>query len=71
MGKESDKKDAVAAYRQARDEGTKRVVARQSRGNVCVQDGWYMDRAELDQRSKSADSKMKSLKRDIKLPRSK
>lgn len=49
-------------YEREKDAAVKRIVKRQSRGNVSVQNGWYMTQKELDCRSRKADEAMKSLR---------
>lgn len=48
-------------YEIAKEEATELVVKRFSRGNVSAQNGWYMDRSQLDDLSKAADAAMERL----------
>lgn len=49
-------------YRAAKDAATARIIRRQARGNVSVQNGWYMTRAKLLRLSRSADKKLEALR---------
>lgn len=53
-------------YEQAKAEASKRIVRRQSRGNVSAQDGWYMTAEKLADVSRQADKAIASLRKAIK-----
>ena len=55
----------LADYERAKEEASARIVHRQSRGNVAVQDGWYMTKGKLSKISKRADKAMTSLRKAI------
>lgn len=50
-------------YEREKRDASARIIARQSRGNVNAQDGWYMTKAELNCNSRAADKSLKSLKK--------
>lgn len=52
-------------YDLAKHEGTMRVIARYSRGNVAVQNGWLMDDARLQELSAAGDKAMESLEQRL------
>ena len=54
-------KDYDAAKARSADE----VAGRYSRGNVSVQNGWFLDKTGLEHLSASADDAMKTLQRRI------
>lgn len=53
---------AMEDYERAKQMETQRIVRRQSRGNVNVQNGWYMTRDELLVKSRKADAAMGRLR---------
>lgn len=53
----------LADYGKAKREATRQVVRRYSRGNTSVQNGWFMDEAELESLSRKADDAMKEINR--------
>jgi len=55
----------LADYEQAKDAATARIIKRQSRGNVSIQEGWYMTRKKLAKLSKKADLAMESMKKSF------
>lgn len=48
-------KNLFRSYDQEKDEATRRIVKRQSRGNVVVQNGWFLTIKELTRLSRRAD----------------
>jgi hypothetical protein len=50
-------------YEQAMTEAEQKIVARYSRGNVCIQNGWFIDKDKLNDMSRQADAASESLKR--------
>jgi hypothetical protein len=52
-------------YRLAKTAATDSITKRQSRGNVSVQNGWYMTRQELLSLSRQADVHMANLRRRV------
>jgi hypothetical protein len=55
----------LADYERAKETATARIIKRQSRGNVSVQDGWYMTKKKLAKLSKKADAAMVSMKKSF------
>jgi len=55
---------SVQDYEDAKDAASRKIVRRQSRGNVKIQDhnGWYMTVDELLTKSRNADSAMRRLR---------
>jgi hypothetical protein len=53
----------VADYDHAKQQASDRIVRRQSRGNVSVQNGWYMTPDKLRKMSKRADESIASLRK--------
>lgn len=45
----------LADYEQAKERATDEIIARYARGNVALQNGWYMDEAKLEKLSRDAD----------------
>lgn len=54
-------------YGDAKRDATRRIVRRQSRGNVNIQDpdGWYMTAEELGANSRQADAAMRRLRNAV------
>lgn len=46
---------ALADYEAAKDNATNEIIARFSRRNVSVQNGWHMDSQEIEEISKNGD----------------
>jgi len=54
---------ALRDYDKAKKLSTDKIIRRQARGNVSVQNGWYMTRPELMALSRQADKHMENLHR--------
>lgn len=52
-------------YDRAKDAATDKIIRRQARGNVSVQNGWYMTDEQLQKRSRKADTALASLRRSM------
>jgi len=58
-------------YERAKAASTKKIVQRQSRGNISAQNGGYMTKEQLDEKSHRAARQIKDLRATIKSVHSK
>lgn len=56
---------ALADYEAAKRNAANELIARFSRRNVCVQNGWHIDSSELEEISKSGDRAMANISQII------
>jgi len=54
---------SLADYTDAKERATEEIVARFSRGNVCIQNGSYLDSDKLSRLSERGDKAMSRLRR--------
>jgi hypothetical protein len=54
---------SLADYTDAKEHATEQIIARYSRGNVCVQNGSYIDSDKLSRLSERGDEAMSRLRR--------
>ena len=52
-------------YERAKANSTKKIVRRQSRGNISAQNGGYMTKERLDEKSHRAERQIKELRATI------
>lgn len=57
------KSTSAKGYYEAKRGVTERIVKKLSRGNVNIQNGFYMSRSKLDAKSKAADEAMRRTKK--------
>jgi hypothetical protein len=50
-------------YEAAKKKASQRIVARQSRGNISTQNGWYMSAEKLYRASRAADKDIEHLRK--------
>lgn len=54
---------SAKGYYEAKRGVTERIVKKLSRGNINIQNGFYMSRSKLDAKSKAADAAMRRTKK--------
>lgn len=52
-------------YDRAEVDSTDRIIKRQSRGSIFAQNGWYINRRQLDKQSREADKHISNLRKAV------